>query len=325
VKPQREHEAALLPFGCHLPRRLPIEKELKVIAMRTALRGPQQLVPGPVLRQQRRKRSFVRPLEIRCIRKPGRFGGRRNLRIGRAQMLRQRADAFGPQGDQADACRRQLRFERRQFRRNRNIGGRSRARPPGFEQAVSFCQGAVICLQGDEVFRVGRRQHQVEPAAPQRWRAAHEQLILRGEHHGWKPAHIVGQPGDSFLVAVNLLAVGAELDRNRRFPEPLVLQNTRDRSLGLPVRNHQARIRRTEGPQCREKTRRLQQTGLPLPVRADQELLAAIEGEARERDVAPVLDGEFAEMHAGAAPNFSEPPANHEPVCIPRRRSIRDD
>ena len=157
----------MLSFRGDLPRRPAVEKELKIVAVRTPLRRPQQRVARPALRPQRRQRSSVRAVKIRRVREPRQLRSRRDLGVGRLQVRRQCAHAFGAQGDQTGARWRELRLERREFSFHDSPRRRRRAVPPVFQQAVALRQRAVIGLQDDQRFWIRRRKREVEPAAAQ--------------------------------------------------------------------------------------------------------------------------------------------------------------
>ena len=158
-------------------------------------------------------------------------------------------------------------------------------------------EGTVVRLERAEVDPVHRRQRVVEPAASQRGCPAYQQLVRRRKHHRREPAHVVRQPRDALLVAPDLLAGGAEFDRHGGLAEPFVFQFASDGGPGLPVRDQQARLGRAKRTQRGEEARRLEQVGLPLPVSTDQELLPPVTDQAREGEITPVLDGDFAQMH----------------------------
>ena len=218
-QPESEHERPLLAFGGKVPRRRVLHGEMKVIAVRTGQRGAKLPVPGPAGFQPREQRFGRRFGKVRLVGEPSRFGILDQSCVDRRESLLEALEPGRPQRDEPDRRRGERLFEGGEFGFR---GG------PGLEQAVARGQGPGEGLQGGQVFGVHRSEGQIEPAPPDRGRAAHELQIRRREHHGRKTAEVIGQPGNPILIAPEFLALVPQFDRDVSLAQLLVLHHEGD-------------------------------------------------------------------------------------------------
>ena len=109
---------------------------------------------------------------------------------------------------------------------------------------------------------------------------------------------MIGKPRDLGLIPPKLATVTTQTNRHARVAELLVLELRRERGLGLAVRDEELGVARAKRAQRAEETGGFEKVGFPLPVGAEEKLLASVECERGKAHIAKVSERELTEPHS---------------------------
>ena len=284
-----EGEAALLSLGGELACRFSGYGEFAVVAVRTGKGGLHDEVAGAVTFEEGGPGGGVGGGGlIGRVGERGGFGGVvGELGVRGGDVGAERGDAGGAEGGEGSGGVGEGTFE----------GGEFSGGGGAFEEGVTAGEGAVIRLERVEINGIGRGEGEVEPAAAGAGGAADEELILRGENDGGELTEVVDEAWDTFAVAGDFFAAGAEFDEDAGVAAALVGEFAGDGGFRLAVRDEGAVVGGAEGAEGEEKTGGFEEVGFSLGVGADEEMAVAGEREVGEGDVAEILKRDPAEAH----------------------------